>query len=518
MISFQLLELCDGQLEVLQSLTYQVAELSRGLKAEMAAREQTERALRSEIAERQTLAATIRDQTQHVAMETSLRRLEMAIRNMNSQHSKVETELESRKTSHERQDERPLRIGICGTFDVFNYGDLLFPLLADFELKRRLGDLVLYRFSYNAKARPSWVYDVTSVVDLPKMVHNLDGLLIGGGLLLRFDKDVAPNYFSPAPNIHHPTGYWLTPALLALQHNVPLIWNAPGMHKIDIPQWAVPLLDTVLGLSPYISVRDELSRLAIQPLTYQNVKAVPDTGFGLPNVVKSHHEPSKEFVRFVNTHGLRTPYVVFQPSLGFERMIQLIETHRERFANFQFLVVPISAEFGEYTQDFKGDLPGLIRVTEWLDPLLTAELIGRSEAAIGNSYHFSISAVVAGVPVFRGENSFEGKFIGLKGFDTIFVLPPDRPPDLDWFLTRIGRKAPSAAAVDALNRVNAHWDSIADIFKTEQPPDCGRDKSALAIGTFYARTSCVRRREVISSRCHLATRLHRKTGLADTHS
>jgi lipopolysaccharide transport system ATP-binding protein len=65
------------------------------------------------------------------------------------------------------------------------------------------------------------------VAELPEIIHRLDGLLIGGGFLVRFDKWIAPEYFPPVPGIHHPTRYWLTPALLALQHNVPLVWNAP---------------------------------------------------------------------------------------------------------------------------------------------------------------------------------------------------------------------------------------------------------------------------------------------------
>ncbi len=139
--------------------------------------------------------------------------------------------------------ERKWEIGICGTFDVANYGDLLFPLIAESELTERLGSVTLHRFSYNARTAPEWPFEVTSVTALPRMIHRLDGLLIGGGFIVRFDKRVAPGYVPPAPEIHHPTGYWLTPALLALQHNVPLIWNAPGTDCKSIPAWARPLME-----------------------------------------------------------------------------------------------------------------------------------------------------------------------------------------------------------------------------------------------------------------------------------
>lgn len=146
---------------------------------------------------------------------------------------------------------RRFRVGIVGTFDVENYGDLLFPLIAERELSQRLGDVEMVVFSYHARSTDEWPYDTVSVTELPALVPTLDALLVGGGFLIRFDHDVAPGYTAPA-GVHHPTGYWLTPALLALQHNVPLVWNAPGMHCNDVPRWAQPLMRLVLGSQPFV--------------------------------------------------------------------------------------------------------------------------------------------------------------------------------------------------------------------------------------------------------------------------
>src|SRR6266487_318530 len=148
--------------------------------------------------------------------------------------------------------DRALQIGLFGTFDLENYGDLLFPLVAEAELTERLGRVKVHRFSYNAKSTPDWPYVVTSLTELPRIAGDLDGVLIGGGFIIRFDKDVAPGYGPPTPAIHHPTGYWLTPALVALQRGIPLIWNAPGMHCNEIPTWAEPLMQVVFANSGYI--------------------------------------------------------------------------------------------------------------------------------------------------------------------------------------------------------------------------------------------------------------------------
>ncbi len=46
------------------------------------------------------------------------------------------------------------QVASFGTFDVENYGDLLFLLIAEAELSERLGSVKLHRFSYNAKEPP----------------------------------------------------------------------------------------------------------------------------------------------------------------------------------------------------------------------------------------------------------------------------------------------------------------------------------------------------------------------------
>ena len=62
---------------------------------------------------------------------------------------------------------RDLRIGMVGTFDVDNYGDLLFPLLAEAELSRRLGSIKLHCFSYHQKSPPDWPFQVDQLTEFP---------------------------------------------------------------------------------------------------------------------------------------------------------------------------------------------------------------------------------------------------------------------------------------------------------------------------------------------------------------
>ena len=189
---------------------------------------------------------------------------------------------------------RKLKIGICGTFDLQAYGDLLFPIIAEAELKRRLGEVKLYRFSYLTKAPPTWPFRVIAVAELPTIAPSLDGMLIGGGHIIRFDKAVAPGYHPPTLDVHHPAGYWLVPALIALGNGCPVAWNAPGAYGA-IPEWASPLLETALQLSAYIAVRDQAARDALAQFAGErDIAVVPDTAFGLARLV----DPNSCLARF----------------------------------------------------------------------------------------------------------------------------------------------------------------------------------------------------------------------------
>ena len=354
------------------------------------------------------------------------------------------------------------QIGLVGTFDVENYGDLLFPLIAEAELTERLGSVALHRFSYHAKTPADWPYPVDSLTELPRRAAEMDGLLVGGGYLIRFDKEVAAGYGPPTAAIHHPTGFWLTPALIALQHGVPLLWNTPGMHYEDVPAWADPLMELAFSLSAYIAVRDEPSRAALARFAGpERIEVVPDTGFGVAR--RLEERPSFELSRLRDAAGLTGPYIVVQPVRGLAPFYDFLRRHAERLRDFRFLVLPIGPVNGDDATIPDADLPGLVRLPVWPRPLLLAEVIRHAAAVVGPSYHLAITALTAGVPIFSPANLAIGKFPGLADFPSIHPLPDERDPD--WFTSRLGKTAPPAQVGAALARLTAHWDRVADVLR-----------------------------------------------------
>jgi lipopolysaccharide transport system ATP-binding protein len=376
-------------------------------------------------------------------------------------------------------EDRTYRVGVAGTFDVENYGDLLFPIIARKELEERLGKVELIAFSYQAKTAGEWPFPVTSVAELPRLAPSLDAMLLGGGFLVRFDKGVAAGYVPRTDEIHHPTGFWLSPAQICLQHGVPLVWNAPGANYLDLPTWAEPLLALALSQSRYIAVRDEPSRAALQRLAEPSqIEIVPDTVFGLGRWLPD--APTFELNRLREANGLAGPYIIIQGVRGLDDCYRFLTLHADRLRRYRFLALAIGPVNGDDdARPEEAGLPGLVRLPLWPQPLLLAELIRHATAVIGPSYHLAVTALAAGVPVFSHANLSLGKFPGLADLAGIHPLPTEPGQDAEWFLSRLARTPVSPGVASAIDRLGAHWDRVADVVRA------GATDSAVAVGRFW---------------------------------
>jgi lipopolysaccharide transport system ATP-binding protein len=373
---------------------------------------------------------------------------------------------------------REWQIGLVGTFDVENYGDLLFPLIAEAELAERLGRVQVHCFSYTAKSAGEWPFPVTSVTELPRLAAGLDGLLAGGGFLVRFDKQVAAGYGPPTSAVHHPTGFWLSPALIALQHGLPLLWNAPGVSYDDLPAWGDPLMELAFGQSSYIAVRDEPSRAALARFVRPDrIAIVPDTVFGIRRLLED--PPSFELNRLRQACGLTGPYIILQGVRGLDSCCRFLKRHADRLRGYRFLALPIGPVNGDSAAHLDADLPGLVQLPAAPQPLLLAELIQQAAAVIGPSFHLAITALTAGVPIFSPANLKLGKFPGLAELPGIYPLPTEQDSDPSGFLSRLG-KSPVAPQVDAARaRLTEHWDKIAAVLEG------GLTGTPVAVGRFW---------------------------------
>ena len=110
-----------------------------------------------------------------------------------------------------------------GSFDVENYGDLLFPTVLEEELSKRIKIKELFLFSPNGGKRPFYGDKVYSIRELEHVIQTkgIDMIVIGGGDTIRLDKMVVRTYQSS-----YETAYsmWQIPILLGIKYNTSIVF------------------------------------------------------------------------------------------------------------------------------------------------------------------------------------------------------------------------------------------------------------------------------------------------------
>ena len=330
---------------------------------------------------------------------------------------------------------------MVGTFDVANFGDLLFPLIARHELERRLGPVEIRPYSYHACSAESWPFAVMPLGRLPADIRSLDLLLVGGGDIIRFDPLVALDYGPESPDIHHPTGFWLAPIFIAHTANVPVAWNAPGVPA-EIPSWAHALVRASVDVSAYVSVRDDASHEILSRVTGNApLDIVPDCGFNAAELL--HDRPAQR------------SYVVVQSRPQSPRWLPYV---RELLQDDQseFVFAPVGPVTGDLARPPR-PLPPRTSFSYPKHPCNMLELIAGSTAVVGPSLHLTIAALSLGRPALRPITSPLPKYRMLDGWKGVQQF------ELGARITAgSGSVAPDPSQlVEVQRKLQRHWDSIA---------------------------------------------------------
>ena len=195
-----------------------------------------------------------------------------------------------------------MRVAHFGTFDVENYGDLLFPLI----LERRLSDVCDEVVHVSPAGGPPVWEDCVPTVGFDEFLESpgkVDGVVIGGGQIIRTASTSLEVYdrggvtaFTTYPSL------WLGAAYVAAQNNVPLCWNAPGVSAAFGPV-ASELLRWTASVTDYLAVRDEAGRDSLQRAgVSQEIAVAPDTAAEV-SALWPEEEISGAYRRAFERHG-----------------------------------------------------------------------------------------------------------------------------------------------------------------------------------------------------------------------
>ncbi len=175
--------------------------------------------------------------------------------------------------------ERPAKIGICGTFDVRNFGDVLFPLIAAMRLEP--AGFTVEAFS-PTDADTGWTDAVrpVAIAGLPERMPALAALMIGGGNIVHNRGANLAEYGDPDFQRAAYASLWLGATLAGALSSVPVVWNAPGV-PVAFEADALPLVGAALASARYVAVRDDESAAFLGKGNRRLISVVPDTALDI---------------------------------------------------------------------------------------------------------------------------------------------------------------------------------------------------------------------------------------------
>ena len=355
------------------------------------------------------------------------------------------------------------RLAILGTFDVENYGDLLFPLIAR-ERLAGAGIEILPVSPTDVTTRYHDAIPPISYRDFFRGAEQVDGILIGGGNIIHCRDFGLPGYASTA----YPA-LWAGATAYAIRHALPVLWNAPGVlaprGSDPRPGW----LHRVVAAADLFNVRDEDSATVLADWSGRRPHVTPDTALDLAHVW-SAELLAERFSDIILQLGVPVgiPLValhVKQRSLGCEDIASFSRALSSALEvnGAKAILLAIGRCHGDHelAKAIHRALPGQTVSLDAAESLQDiAAVISCADAYLGASLHGHITASVYGVPArvvaLQGLHKFAGTARQILRSDELVTDWRRALADLPRLLSAVRRPPP--AVVPA--QLDHHWSAV----------------------------------------------------------
>ena len=202
-----------------------------------------------------------------------------------------------------------------GTFDLENFGDLLFPNVLEKNLKQRFDNCNLVLFSPVGGKKPFeedvTVYPISKFSELNEK-YNFDAIILGGGDLLRLDETVAKKDRYSANKAAF--DLFIMPSVFADKHNIPLYYNVPGA-PYEFSEVQRELISAIANTVSYFSVRDTRTKQFFTDCLKESCPEItisPDSILDIASVYPKE-TLSERFSKFSSDYSIaENKYIVFQ--------------------------------------------------------------------------------------------------------------------------------------------------------------------------------------------------------------
>jgi polysaccharide pyruvyl transferase WcaK-like protein len=374
------------------------------------------------------------------------------------------------------------RIATWGTFDVANFGDLLFPRIFEHEIKRRLPQALVRSFSplgylhpvpldggFVAEPLGAWTTERAA-----ELARDLDFVAIGGGEIIHdhgayygvwYDVDASE------AELLRPSRFFVE-GLGEAERATPVAWHSVGI-PFDLEGEFADRIRAACSRRPYLSVRDEYSRSRlVRAGVEREIAVVPDSVLLLDRLFSREVlERRLGYLRSIGAFPAGRPPLVVQGSrvlLPYADEIgrSLAHVLGERDIPVLLLEIGPCHGDGEFADAIAPYLPNgsVFRLPQAfvVEDLVAA--IAHSRGVVGSSLHGSITAFAFGIPFsivnLAGFTKLSA-FAEMAGAEATFV---ESPTDLGRSVARVlaGERARSDIR-PLVDRVDTHFDHLADL-------------------------------------------------------
>lgn len=355
-----------------------------------------------------------------------------------------------------------MRIAHFGTFDVANYGDLLFPRLLEWRLAD-ISDEVVHISPVGGIRIYRDVPVSRSLADVQRAGTEFDAVVVGGGNIIHDNGTNLATYKS-VKSVAYPR-LWLGATQLATKQRIPLVVNAPGVPKVP-GRTAAPLMRRFASRADYLSVRDTYSQEVLRSIGVPGATVVPDSALELRDMFTTSAPANLDApTRLTETLDSRFAAVHINARYKGGDVASLARRLDELSATLQATIVLIAIgpchgddDFAETVAAQMHSDPVVFGAPKAVEDI--AYVISRSCAYIGSSMHGFITAASFGVPgLIVASHAAQHKFRGLLAH-----LDAEERLVSSWdealkVLSAGGRQT-ALTPVDiepALRRIDDHW-------------------------------------------------------------
>lgn len=299
---------------------------------------------------------------------------------------------------------RPLmKVAHFGTFDVDNYGDLLFPYVAEWRLPK-----VEWVHVAPIGGKAQFIDALNSLGFSEFQGETIGGVVIGGGNIVHLRRSSVAKYQSIA-SFAYPS-LVAGAAQIASAYGVPLMFNGPSVAGLRLGYFERRILQQVFSRAIYLGFRDRVSVETVSALGLNGAKVIPDTAFDI-----SRMWPVGVSAGNPNRGGYFVVHVNNRYGGGVDATAKAIDNMAKRMG-VQAVFLPIGPCHGdvEYMRVVAARMRSAPRLVEQLSLRQFAMDIAHARLYVGSSMHGFITALSYGVPclLILGEKIM-GKFVGL---------------------------------------------------------------------------------------------------------